>query len=160
MGSQTYIASIDVDSTGRYLYYIPGADGGAEKDGTPVVQFDTRTRQRKVLCVLHPFYQETDGCASKGTYSVALDAQGKTLFVTWNASRGGKNWTAPPSPRSRSTSEGERKKEEGRKGRRGDGEECGVPSWNPLPQTADNGGNLEKERRCGSQTTTPMTNDQ
>jgi len=92
VGSQTYIASIDVDATGRYLYYIPGAHGGAEKDGTPVVQFDTRTRQRKVLCVLHPFYQEKYGCALKGTYSVALDAAGKTLFVTWNASRGGKNW--------------------------------------------------------------------
>src|SRR5581483_751824 len=47
VGSAQYITTIDADPTGRYLYYIPGAHGGADRDGTPVVQFDTKTRQRK-----------------------------------------------------------------------------------------------------------------
>ena len=44
VGEQTYTTSIDADPTGRYLYYIAGAHGGSERDGTPVVQFDTKTK--------------------------------------------------------------------------------------------------------------------
>jgi hypothetical protein len=35
VGTQGYIASIDVDPTGRYLYYVPGAHGGGDVDGSP-----------------------------------------------------------------------------------------------------------------------------
>ena len=28
----------------------------------------------------------------RGTYSVALDAKGETLYITWNCSRGTKVW--------------------------------------------------------------------
>jgi hypothetical protein len=56
VGREDYIASIDVDPTGRYLYYIPGAHGGADRDGAAVVQFDVKKRTRKVLAFLHPFY--------------------------------------------------------------------------------------------------------
>ncbi len=94
IGTQHYTTSLDADPTGRYLYYCPGAHGGSEIDGTPVVQFDTKTRQRKVLAFLHPFYEKHYGCMLRGTYSVALDAKGETLYITWNVSRGTKVWDA------------------------------------------------------------------
>lgn len=92
VGKNQYIATLDADHTGRFLYYIPGAHGGAEVDGTPVVQYDTRTKTRKVLAFLHPFYQEKYGCTLRGTYSVALDETGERLYVTWNANRGSRAW--------------------------------------------------------------------
>ena len=92
VGSATYITSIDADATGRYLYYVPGAHGGAERDGTPVVQFDTRARTRKVIAFLHPFYQETHGATLVGTFSSALSPAGDILYVTWNVIRGVKTW--------------------------------------------------------------------
>lgn len=92
VGVNKYITSLDIDSTGRYIYYIPGAHGGAEKDGSPVVQYDLKTKTRKVICFLHPYYKETYGVAPVGTYSVALSDKGDTLFVTWNSNRGSKNW--------------------------------------------------------------------
>lgn len=92
VGSQQYVTALEADPTGRYLYYIPGAHGGAEKDGTPVVQFDTQTRGRKVIAFLHPFYQAKYGCTLKGTYSAALDPRGDKLYVTWNANRGSRAW--------------------------------------------------------------------
>ena len=52
------MTSLDVDPTGRYLYYVPGAHGDAEKDGSPVVQFDVRTRSKKVIAFLHPSYRK------------------------------------------------------------------------------------------------------
>jgi len=55
VGSMTYTTSIDADvSSGRYLYYVPGAHGGAQRDGTPLVQYDVQTRTRKVIAFLHP----------------------------------------------------------------------------------------------------------
>jgi len=87
VGVSKYITSLDVDPTGRYLYYVPGAHGGAEKDNSPVVQFDLKTKTRKVIAFLHPYYQETYGATPSGTYSVALSEKGDTLYVSWNTNR-------------------------------------------------------------------------
>jgi hypothetical protein len=87
VGSEDYVTSIDADPTGRYLYYVPGAHGGAERDGTPIVQFDVKTRTKKVLAFLHPFYKDKYGYVPLGTFSSALSPAGDKLFVTWNGNR-------------------------------------------------------------------------
>lgn len=92
VGSQNYITSIDADPTGRFLYYVPGAHGGSELDGCPIVQFDTKTKRKKVMAFLHPFYANKFGCTLKGTFSSAVDPSGEKLYVTWNNSRGTKVW--------------------------------------------------------------------
>jgi hypothetical protein len=92
VGSQTYITSLDADPAGRYLYYIPGAHGGSDRDGTAVVQYDTRTGRKKVIAFLHPFYKDKYGATLVGTYSTAIDPRGDRLYVTWNVNRGGKVW--------------------------------------------------------------------
>lgn len=92
VGSQQYIAALALCPTGKYLYYCPGAHGGADRDGTPVVQFEVKTGKRKVIAFLAKHLAEKTKCTPKGTYGVTLDDKGERLFVTWNASRGGKNW--------------------------------------------------------------------
>ncbi|GIW91487.1 MAG: hypothetical protein KatS3mg109_1919 [Pirellulaceae bacterium] len=92
VGRQQYIASLDADPSGRYLYYIPGAHGGSTTDGSPVVQYDTRTGRKKVLAFLHPYFQQKYGISLVGTYSTAVDEEGKRLFITWNVSRGSRAW--------------------------------------------------------------------
>ena len=92
VGTQGYIASLDVDPTGRYLYYVPGAHGGSDKDGGAVVQFDVKTRTRKVLAFLSPFFAQKYGNTLKGTYSTSIDPAGDKLYITWNNSRGTKAW--------------------------------------------------------------------
>lgn len=92
VGTMNYITTIDADPTGRYLYYIPGAHGGSERDGSAVVQFDVKTKTRKVIAFLHPFYQEKYGVTLVGTFSSAVDPDGSKLYVNWNATRGGKGW--------------------------------------------------------------------
>jgi hypothetical protein len=90
--SQTYIASIDADPTGRYLYYVPGAHGGGEHDGSAVIQYDTKTKTKKVIAFLSPFYQQKYGFTPVGTFCTAVDPKGDKVYVTWNISRGGRNW--------------------------------------------------------------------
>jgi hypothetical protein len=84
VATQTYTTSIDADPTGRYLYYIPGAHGGAERDGTPVIQYDTKTSTRKVLCFLHPVLWKECGYVPIGTFGSAVSPDGSMLYVTWN----------------------------------------------------------------------------
>jgi hypothetical protein len=92
VGRQQYIASLDADPTGRFLYYVPGAHGSSTDDGTPIVQFDTHTGRKKVLAFLHPYYQRHYGVALVGTYSTAVDERGEKLFITWNVRRGDRAW--------------------------------------------------------------------
>jgi len=89
VASQDYVTSLDADPAGRYLYYVPGAHGGAEKDGSPVVQFDVKTRAKKIIAFLHPFYRDKYGYVPLGTFSSALSPKGDTLYITWNGNRSG-----------------------------------------------------------------------
>lgn len=89
IGRQTYVTTLDVDPTGRYLYYIPGAHGGSESDGTAVVQFDVKTGGKKVIAFLYPFYREKYGYTPVGTFGSAVSEKGDKLYVTWNGNRGG-----------------------------------------------------------------------
>jgi hypothetical protein len=89
IGRQEYVTTIDADPTGRYVYYIPGAHGGTAGDGAAVVQFDVKTRTRKVIAFLHAFYFEKYGYTLDGTFSSALDPKGERLYITWNGMRKG-----------------------------------------------------------------------
>ncbi len=89
VGRTDYVTSLDVDPSGRFLYYTPGAHGGAQHDGTPIVQFDTRTLKKKVIAFLHPHYQRSLGYVCLGTFGSSLSPDGATLYVTWNGNRAG-----------------------------------------------------------------------
>jgi hypothetical protein len=90
VGSQSYITTLDADPTGRYLYYVPGAHGGSEKDGTPVVQFDVQTRRKKVIAFLHPFLKDRYGYTPLGTFGSDVSQGGDKLYITWNGNLGGR----------------------------------------------------------------------
>lgn len=92
VGVNQYVAAIAADPSGRYLYYVPGAHGGAEQDNTAIVQFDTKLRRRKVIACLHPYFEKQAGCVLRGTYTATLDDRGERLFLAWNVSRGTKVW--------------------------------------------------------------------
>lgn len=92
VGENQYVAAVKADPSGRYLYYAPGAHGGSQKDHSAVVQFDTRTKTRKVLAFLHPAVSDRVGGSCAGTYGLAVDDRGERLFLTWNVLRGGRVW--------------------------------------------------------------------
>ena len=89
VASQTYTTTIDADPSGRYLYYVPGAHGGSQKDGTPIIQFDTKLRSRKVIAFIQPILQEKFGYVTLGTFGSAVSPDGSRLFITWNGNRSG-----------------------------------------------------------------------
>ena len=82
VATQGYVSAMHVDPSGRYLYYVPGAHGGASRDGTPVVQYDLKTKQRKVLAFLHRYYAEKYGHTLDGCFCSVLDPQGEKLYIS------------------------------------------------------------------------------
>ena len=83
-GLMRYTCAMERSPGGRYLYYCPGAHGMAWKDGSPIVQFDTQTRKKKVIAFLHPFYYDKYGYVPSGSFSIKLDEKGESLFCLWN----------------------------------------------------------------------------
>jgi hypothetical protein len=63
-----------IDQIPRHLH-----GRGSERDGSVVVQPDTRTRQKKVIACLRPFFQDRYGATLVGTFSSAVDPAGDTL---------------------------------------------------------------------------------
>jgi hypothetical protein len=90
-GERTYITAMEADPTGRYLYYVPGAHGGIAEEGTAIMQFDTRTRTRKVIAFVAPYYRERYGYTPDGTFGIGLSEDGAKLYLTWNGNRVGRS---------------------------------------------------------------------
>ena len=83
-GEQRYTCSMDRSPKGRYVYYLPGAHGHGYSDGSPVIQYDTRTGTKKVISFMFPYYFDKYGYTPGGTFSIKLDDRGERLFVLWN----------------------------------------------------------------------------
>lgn len=81
-GQYTTVMALSPDE--RFVYYLPGAHGKAFLHGTPVVQLDVQTSQRKVIAFLGDPFAATYGYVPAGTYGVKLSADGSTLYVNFN----------------------------------------------------------------------------
>ncbi len=81
-GQYTTVMVLSPDE--RFLYYLPGAHGSAFRHGTPVVQYDLRSGQRKVLAFLAETLEAKYGYVPAGTYGVKLSADGGELYVNFN----------------------------------------------------------------------------
>lgn len=82
--SKLYTASIAVSPDDRYIYYIPAAHGGSHELGSPVVQYNVTTGERKAIAFLFPFLYEKYGYITGGTFSVSMDEKGERLFIIMN----------------------------------------------------------------------------
>lgn len=81
-GDYTTVTVLSPDE--KYLYYLPGAHGGASAIGTPVVQYSIATGQRKVLAFLKDGMEKLTGYSPAGTYGVKISPDGSTLYVGFN----------------------------------------------------------------------------
>lgn len=85
VGKADYITSLAIDpKTWRYIYFVAGAHGGAERDGSPLVQYDIKTGTSKVIAFLHPFYWNKYGYIPMGSYGISISEMGDKVYITWN----------------------------------------------------------------------------
>jgi len=79
-----YTAVMALSPDGRYIYYAPGAHGGGSRIGTPIVQYDVKTKQKKVLAFLNASARSSLKYNIGGTYNLKLKADGSQLYITFN----------------------------------------------------------------------------
>jgi len=79
-GDGRYTCTMERSPGGRYIYY----QVMSYKDGSPVIQYDTKTGKKKVLTFLYPYYSKKYGYIPTGSYSFKLDSTGGLLFMVWN----------------------------------------------------------------------------
>jgi hypothetical protein len=83
-GTGDYVTVVELSPDEKFLYYLPGAHGGAFKTGTPVIQYEIATGKRKVLAFLAAAFEKEHGYVPAGTYGAKLSADGATLYVNFN----------------------------------------------------------------------------
>jgi len=83
-GEHRYTASLALSPDEKFVYFIPAAHGKSHLEGTPVVQYNTKTGTRKVLAFLFPYFYDKYGYIPSGTFCIKLDDKGEKLFVLFN----------------------------------------------------------------------------
>lgn len=83
-GEQRYTCAMARSPKGRYIYYLPGAHGKSFLDGSPLIQYNTETEEKKVLAFLYPYYNKKYGYTTGGTSTIKLDDKGERLFIQMN----------------------------------------------------------------------------
>jgi hypothetical protein len=84
-----YTTSLAMAPDGSRLWYVPDAHGGAAESGTPVIEVDTATGEQHAVVELDPLARDALGLSLGGTYNVAVDADGSTLYLGLNAAEPG-----------------------------------------------------------------------
>lgn len=95
-----YVASLAVDPSGRYVYYVPDAFGRSWTQGTPLIRVETATGEETVVAELNELAERHLGLRFGGTYNVAFDPSGEILYLGMNAG------PAPAVPEPRPVSRG------------------------------------------------------
>ncbi len=85
-GEYTTVCALSPDE--RFVYFCPGAHGGAVGMGTPLVQYEIATGRRKVIAFLREAFEKHFDYVPGGTYGVKLSADGSTLYVNLNGHAG------------------------------------------------------------------------
>jgi hypothetical protein len=84
-----YTASMAMAPDGSRLWYVPDAHGGAAEQGTPIIEVDTRTGEQHTVVELDPLARDVLGLSLGGTYNIAVDDTGSTLYLGLNAAEPG-----------------------------------------------------------------------
>jgi hypothetical protein len=80
-----YTTSLAMAPDGSRIWYVPDAHGGAALEGTPVIEVDTRSGDQRVVVELDPLARDALGLSLGGSYNVAVNATGSTLYLGMNA---------------------------------------------------------------------------
>ena len=78
-----YTPNMCLSPGGRYLYYLPGATMTVAY-GTPVVQYDTITKKKKVLAFVYHYYLDKYGYGPVRPFGIELDEKGESLLFFVN----------------------------------------------------------------------------
>ena len=81
-----YTTSVALSPDGTTLYSVPEAHGGAWEIGAPLMAVDTASGEQEIVIELQPLAEENLGMRLGGTYNVAIDKEGRAIYLGMNVS--------------------------------------------------------------------------
>ena len=82
--ARDYAASLALHPDGTRFFYVPGAHGKGNQQGTPLIWVDTATGEQKVVAELNPLVRGELDLTVGGSYDVAVDPSGDRVYVGLN----------------------------------------------------------------------------
>ncbi|MCE5251057.1 hypothetical protein LLG96_12645, partial [bacterium] len=70
--------AVVMDPSGRYVYYFPVGEGA------PIVQYDVKTKTKKVICWLQDYYLDKYGYWMDNCFGVNISMDGSFLVFNMN----------------------------------------------------------------------------
>ena len=89
--AKDYTASLALDPSGDRFFYVPGAHGEGPTEGTPLYAVDTRTGKQTEIVKLNDLIESKLHLTVGGSYDVAVDPSGKTVYVGLTRARSQKS---------------------------------------------------------------------
>lgn len=80
-----YTTTLAVHPDGTRFFYVPDAHGSAWEEGAPLISVDGVTGEETVVVELNAMVEENLGLRLGGTYGLAVDPSGQTVYMGMNA---------------------------------------------------------------------------
>lgn len=80
-----YTTSLAIHPDGASFFYVPDAHGSAWEEGAPLIRVDGLTGEETVVVELNAMAEENLGLRLGGTYGLAVDPTGETVYIGMNA---------------------------------------------------------------------------
>ncbi|MBN1290718.1 MAG: hypothetical protein JXB48_02685 [Candidatus Latescibacteria bacterium] len=81
-----YTTTLTMDSEGKYIYYLPGSTDGISvcNKYSPIVQYNIKTKRKKVLCWLSEYFYQNYGYWIGGTFGMEISEDNSFLVIMMN----------------------------------------------------------------------------
>ncbi len=80
-------AAMDLDPTGRYLYYTPGSHN--RYGNNPLIQLDLSTGEKRIITTLQDYIAPTYGHNLGGSYNLTVSPDGRVVYLGINGDKDG-----------------------------------------------------------------------
>ena len=79
--------AMDLDPTGRYIYYMPGGHNAWGTSNDPIIQYDIQTNTKRTITTLSDYVATNYLNYLGGSYNVTVSPDGRTVYIGLNADK-------------------------------------------------------------------------
>ena len=79
--------AMELDPTGRYIYYMPGGHNAWGTSNDPLIQYDIQTNTKRTITTLSDYASATYANYLGGSYNLTISPDGKVVYIVFNADK-------------------------------------------------------------------------
>ena len=79
--------AMELDPTGRYIYYMPGGHNAWGTSNDPLIQYDIQTNTKRTITTLSDYASANYANYLGGSYNLTISPDGKVVYIVFNADK-------------------------------------------------------------------------